>query len=156
MNILGINDGHQSSAALIVDGRVEAALAEERFTRRKNEHGYPSNAIRECLKIVGINSKDIDHVAIATRNLPPSYFMIRRDSDFSITDFWKEQTDYWYPKIYENKDISYLDVFKEKNFPENFIYDRKFIKNYSDAEGMRLAREDYGSRELTLELEPKG
>ncbi len=151
MNILGINDGHQSSAAMIVDGHVLAAIAEERFTRRKNEHGYPVNAIRECLKIVGLESEDIDHVAIATRNLPPSYFMIRRDSDFSISDFWKEQTEYWYPKIYKNKNISYLDIFKDKNYPENFLYDSHFIKSQSDTDGMRLARQDYVSKQLNIE-----
>ena len=94
MIILGINDGHQSSAALCIDGVLIAAIAEERFTRRKNEHGYPKNSIDACLKIAKIKSSDIDKIAVATKLLPPSYFLIRRDSDFSIRDFWKEQTEY--------------------------------------------------------------
>ena len=100
MIVLGINDGHQSSAALIVNGKLIAAAAEERFTRRKNEHGYPEKAIEACLNISGIEEKDIEHIAIATKSLPPSYFRIRRDSDFTIKDFWKEQIDYWLSLIH--------------------------------------------------------
>jgi len=151
MKILGINDGHQSSAALIVDGEVVAAIAEERFSRRKNEHGYPGQAIKACLKIGGIEPQDLDHVAIATKSLPPSYFMIRRDSDFSIQDFWKEQTDYWYPKLYEGRDVSYSEVFKDKIDPANFVYDRSYIENDLDVEGMMRAREAYTSEQLGVD-----
>jgi len=143
MIILGINDGHQSSAALMVDGKIVAALAEERFTRRKNEHGYPRHAIDACLREAGLTRDEIDHVAIASRELPPGYFKIRRDSDFSIADFWREQTDYWYPIFYEGKDLSYSEVFKDKYCEENFVYDSSLIKDDFDMEGMRNARNKY-------------
>ena len=143
MIILGINDGHQASAALMVDGVLVAAAAEERFTRHKNEHGYPRHAIAACLKLAGIEPGDVDHVAIATRELPPSYFMIRRDSDFSITDFWREQTDYWYPTLYEGRTLSYAEVFKDKYRPENFVYDRSLIRDDRDVAGMQAARKKY-------------
>ncbi len=151
MNILGINDGHQSSAAIIVDGCLIAAIAEERFTRRKNEHGYPHNAILECLRIAGLDSKSLDKVAVATKHLPPVYFSIRRDSDFSIKDFWKEQTDYWYPIIYEKKNISYNEVFKDKIKSDNFVYDRSFIKDDFDTKGMQDARRSYISNKLNID-----
>ncbi len=150
MIILGINDGHQSSAALMIDGKVLAAIAEERFTRKKNEHGYPKNAIKACIDLAKISIEDIDHVAIATKLLPPSYFIVRRDSDFSIADFWKEQKDYWYPKIYENKKLEYTEVFRDKIKSENFVYDKKFIKNDSDSLGMQDARRDYVSKQLKI------
>lgn len=150
MNILGINDGHQSSAALMVDGKIVAALAEERFTRRKNEHGYPRHAIEACLNVAGLVRGDIDHVAIASRELPPSYFKIRRDSDFSIADFWREQTDYWYPVFYEDKKLSYSDVFKDKYCSENFVYDDSLIKDDFDMEGMRNARNKYVCDEIGI------
>jgi predicted NodU family carbamoyl transferase len=76
MIILGINDGHQSSAALCMDGVLVDAVSEERFSRRKNESGYPKNSIDVCLKIFSIESSDIDRVAVATKFLPPSYFLI--------------------------------------------------------------------------------
>jgi len=151
MNILGINDGHQSSAALIIDGHLVAAIAEERFTRRKNEHGYPKFAIDECLRIGDIDRKSLDRVAVATKYLPPDYFFVRRDSDFSIKDFWKEQTDYWYPVIYENKDVSFKKVFENKIKSENFVYDRSFIKNDNDTIGMQYARKSYISKNLGID-----
>ena len=39
MNVLGINEGHMCSAALIQNGKLAAAVSEERFTRNKNEMG---------------------------------------------------------------------------------------------------------------------
>ena len=102
MIVLGINDGHNASAALLVDGAVVAALNEERLTRRKNEYGYPAQAIVHCLKIAGVSANQIDHVALATKALPPKYFLIRRNSSFTIADYWKEQREYWYPKLYQN------------------------------------------------------
>ena len=152
MIVLGINDGHQSSAALIVNGKLIAAAAEERFTRRKNEHGYPEKAIEACLNISGIEEKDIEHIAIATKSLPPSYFRIRRDSDFTIKDFWKEQIDYWYPTIYEKKQVNYTEVFKDKDYEKNFVYDKSFIKHDLDSEGMRKAREAYVSKRLNIDI----
>lgn len=150
MIILGVNDGHQASAAIIIDGVLKAAVAEERFTRRKNEHGYPKRAIEACLRISGRSAADIDRIAMATKALPPSYFRIRRDSDFSIADFWREQSDYWWPVIYEGRDVSYSDVFKDKIRPENFVYDASLIRDDRDTDGMREARRRYTAQQLDV------
>jgi len=65
MNILGINAYHgNASAALVVDGRLVAAVEEERFNRVKYAAGFPAAAIRYCLDTGGINLKDVDHIAI--------------------------------------------------------------------------------------------
>jgi carbamoyltransferase len=72
VNILGINSVyHESAAALLVDGKLVAAVEEERFNRIKhakeanpdNPHQFPERAIRFCLKYAGLTVKDIDHVA---------------------------------------------------------------------------------------------
>jgi carbamoyltransferase len=63
--ILGINNMHDAAAAIVVDGRVVAAVEEERFTRRKHQSGFPVNAIRYCLKAAGITMQDLDVVGIA-------------------------------------------------------------------------------------------
>jgi len=68
MNILGIGGyAHDSSAALICDGKIVAAAEEERFTRKKHQEGWPSNAIAFCLKHAGITELDIDHIAFYWR-----------------------------------------------------------------------------------------
>ncbi len=72
MNILGINSVyHESAAALLVDGKLVAAVEEERFNRIKrgkeanvdNPHQFPERAIRFCLDHAGLRVSDIDHVA---------------------------------------------------------------------------------------------
>ena len=65
MNILGINAYHgNASAALVSEGRLVAAVEEERFNRVKYAAGFPAQAIRYCLKEAGLELKDIDHVAV--------------------------------------------------------------------------------------------
>src|SRR5215467_14548906 len=65
MNILGINAYHgNASAAIVCDGRLIAAVEEERFNRVKYAAGFPSQAIRYCLKAAGLTLNRIDHVAV--------------------------------------------------------------------------------------------
>jgi carbamoyltransferase len=65
MNILGINAYHgNASSAIVCDGKLIAAVEEERFNRVKYAAGFPSAAIRYCLKEAGLTLKDIDHVAV--------------------------------------------------------------------------------------------
>jgi carbamoyltransferase len=63
--ILGINAFHVgAAAALVVDGVPVAAIPEERINRIKNYGGFPRHAIVECLRIAGIDFKDVDIVTI--------------------------------------------------------------------------------------------
>jgi carbamoyltransferase len=65
MNILGINAYHgNASAAVVCDGRLVAAVEEERFNRVKYAAGFPAQAIRYCLQAAGLTLKEIDHVAV--------------------------------------------------------------------------------------------
>ena len=79
MIILGIHDGHNASASLIVDGRLVCALAEERLSRGKHHYGYPDRAIQTVLETAGITTKDIDRISMSTKTLPPAYFYTRRN-----------------------------------------------------------------------------
>lgn len=69
MVILGITDSFTSGAVVVVDGRVVAAVNEERLDRNKMSMGFPRMSITEVIRLAGIESKDIDHVAVATVNL---------------------------------------------------------------------------------------
>jgi carbamoyltransferase len=63
--ILGINAYHSDSpACLLKDGRLIAAVEEERFRRIKHWAGFPSEAIRYCLSEAGVGLGDVEHVAI--------------------------------------------------------------------------------------------
>ena len=65
MYILGINAYHgNASAAIIADGRLIAAVEEERFNRVKYAAGFPVEAIRYCLQAAGVTIDEVDHIAI--------------------------------------------------------------------------------------------
>lgn len=54
---------HDSACALLQDGKIVAAVQEERFSRIKNDPSMPIHAFRNCLKLGKINIKDIDKIA---------------------------------------------------------------------------------------------
>lgn len=61
--ILGISAFyHDSAACLLCDGEIIAAAQEERFTRRKHDKNFPSNAIMYCLKEASISAKKISFI----------------------------------------------------------------------------------------------
>ena len=65
MYILGINAYHaDASAAIFENGKMIAAIEEERFRRIKHWAGFPTMAIEFCLKEAGINLESVDHIAI--------------------------------------------------------------------------------------------
>ena len=64
MHILGISAYyHDSAACLVRDGEIIAAAQEERFTRIKQDHSFPTNAIKYCLEEAGISGADLDYVS---------------------------------------------------------------------------------------------
>lgn len=65
MLILGLNIFHaDASAAIVQDGEVIFAIAEERLNRIKHYAGFPGMAVQACLDAAGAKISDIDHVAI--------------------------------------------------------------------------------------------
>lgn len=74
MIILGINAYHpDSSACLLMDGKIKVAIEEERLNRIKHWSGFPKLAIKECLKSQNILSEDIDIITI-NQNLYSNFF----------------------------------------------------------------------------------
>lgn len=66
MNVLGVHIGHDSSAAIVADGRIVADACEERFSRIKHDAGLPVQSIASCLAVAGLDMTDIDVVAVPT------------------------------------------------------------------------------------------
>jgi len=65
MLILGLNMFHaDASAAIVQDGEVVFAIAEERLNRVKHFGGFPALAVKACLDAVGAKISDVDHVAV--------------------------------------------------------------------------------------------
>ena len=151
MIILGIHDGHNASAALIIDGKLKCAIAEERLSRQKNHYGFPEKAIKCLLEEAQIKSSDIDKVAMSSNTLSPGYFYTGRNANLTVLDYWKEQKEYWYPKLIENKNPKYLDVLSHRVDKANFPYDESLIRSESDSEGMWNARVKHMANFLKIE-----
>ena len=59
--ILGVNwGGHDTSAALMVDGELVAACEEERYIGERHTREFPVNAINDCLKIANVGLVEVD------------------------------------------------------------------------------------------------
>lgn len=71
MNILGVQIGHDSSAALVAGGSLVADVAEERFARIKHFTGLPAESVSYCLDARGISSKDLDVIAVSSKDCVP-------------------------------------------------------------------------------------
>lgn len=69
-NIVGISAYyHDSAAALLRDGEIVAAAQEERFTRKKHDSSFPTNAVRYCLSEAGLSLSEVDQVVFYDKPL---------------------------------------------------------------------------------------
>ncbi len=105
MIVLGINDSshHNTSAAIVRDGELLAAVEEERLSRIKIDNAYPEQAIQEVLALAGLSYADVDIVALANlaRHEQTPYVDVFYQQvynlakhDFAIRKYyWKHQLD---------------------------------------------------------------
>ena len=82
--IIGINTYHaDSSACILVDGKLIAAIEEERINRKKHFSGYPIKSIKECLRIA--NKQEVEITDIAFNTKPISNILSK--SSFVLKNF---------------------------------------------------------------------
>jgi carbamoyltransferase len=74
MRILGIHDGHNATACLYDEDSIVAMVSEERFTRRKNQSGFPTLAVRWLVNEYGITADNLERVAVAGVVMPMQEF----------------------------------------------------------------------------------
>ena len=126
MIILGICDSVESHACLLKDGKLVAAISEERLTRIKADAGYPKKSIEKVLEIGQIKPHQIDIVAIAGYDNGLFQSIYKPGALFTIQDWIEQNEKYWKPKLYENKKLGELDDFLywKKKYPKikNNIY----------------------------------
>ena len=60
-----------------LNGKILISISEEKITRKKNEYGFPENAVKKCLKFTNIKNTQIDYVVVSTKFLPPKYFLVK-------------------------------------------------------------------------------
>jgi len=76
MKIIGINAYHaDSSACLVIDGKLINAVEEERFTRIKHWAGFPIQSIKFCLENANLKISDIDKISL---NFDPNANLLKK------------------------------------------------------------------------------
>ena len=86
MIILGICLSFQSSACLMIDGKIISASSEERFSGIKDDESYPIKAINYILKSNNIKKKQIDYVSILSNHWTPYYLLVNEFSKLNHID----------------------------------------------------------------------
>lgn len=131
MITLGIHDGHCASACLMIEGQLVALVAEERFTRLKNDHGYPKNAIEFCLNAAGITVGEVDQIAFASSHMHTFSVGLRALATFDDHTWLRIQREYWYPKIYRGEDHPevFLEIWRERFSSEGHFYDFSAVES---------------------------
>ena len=114
MIVLGIShDLWISSAAIVINGKVKAAIAEERLNRIKKYKGFPTLAVRYCLHKAGIK---IDQVDLIVNGWNPAWYLEALNTRYSSQSRWRAEYLYSIP----NNIISIKDNFNLKETEQNF------------------------------------
>src|SRR5262245_66231619 len=77
MIVLGISETHCATAAVLRDGEIIGCASEERFSRLKNDAGYPRRAVDALLRELALKPADVDRVVLAGTRIP-SYDWVNR------------------------------------------------------------------------------
>ncbi|MFM7201124.1 MAG: carbamoyltransferase C-terminal domain-containing protein [Myxococcota bacterium] len=84
--VLGIADNHDAGACLVADGKLVAAISEERLDRVKNSGAFPHQAIQCVLKLAGVAPDELDAVAVGTTFTPAAPLRLLRDAHHALKD----------------------------------------------------------------------
>ena len=96
---LALSISHNSSAALMQDGKIIVAVCEERSRRKKNYIGYPKNAVDYCLEKAGITGKQLNRIAYTTIDNPGVLVKAKTNTQFTLQDYH----DYYGERFYKRR-----------------------------------------------------
>ena len=123
--ILGISAYyHDSSATLLIDGKIIAAVQEERFTRIKHDHSFPHNAIEFLLKFANIKLSDIDQIIFFEKPFLKFERLLETYLAFApkgFKSFCKSMPVWLREKLYQKK----LIISELKKYDKNFKSKKK-------------------------------
>lgn len=102
MMILSVYWELSSGVALYKDGKILAAVSEERFTREKNDASFPMQSIQWILKEFNIAIDDIDKIAMVSKGLGTEYILLAKHK-WSVEDYIYENNNYWKNKLLSDK-----------------------------------------------------
>ena len=128
---LGINWEQNSSVSLFSKNKLIFCSSEERFSNIKNDERFPIHVIRFLIKKYNLNKNNLYNVVYVSNQWTPSYSLTRHYTKFSHEDYIAEQEKIWYPRIFKNKNVSHLKIFKDKIDYNQFPGKNYWNKNLS-------------------------
>ena len=125
MIFLSVMPSVNSTAALMIDGKIAACVGEDRLLRRKSIAAYPQAAIDECLEIAGVRAEQIDMAVLPYQDMDlsnPYRWVTDYDAAFSMEDKIREQHEFFRPTLIEGRDVDFYDAIEcekvRQNLPE--------------------------------------
>lgn len=122
---LALSVSHNSSAALMRDGKIIVAACEERFCREKNYIGYPKQSIDYCLEKAGITGAQLSRVAYTTVDNPGLLVKAKTNTKFSLRDYRDYYGDKYYQRKFKGEDCT--DYFQWLRDEEQFNRDVQYF-----------------------------
>ena len=122
---VGIGDDHGAGCAIERNGNILYAASEERFSRHKNDAGFPILALQRGLEYLGLTVDDIQNVFIATTQRTDYLgYEYRRDCILNVSDHLALMNDYWknklagedYPQFLPYEYVKKSQFFKPEGF----------------------------------------
>ncbi len=127
MKILAVTLGRCSGCSIMIDGKIEYAVSEEKFSRIKSDESYPKHSIDHALDFCKITPNQLDKIIIAGNRIAIIPPLLRVYTKFSVKDHLKMMEDYWYPKLIKNESISMLDVFRDRIDLDRYPLNQPFV-----------------------------
>lgn len=159
MKILGIYDGHNATAAVMIDGKIITCASEERFTGLKNDSGYPKKAIDFCLDYAQIKPEELDFVVLTSRDNRIYWDGMRKESDLLVQELVSEQYEFFKKledKIATEKELipQYINkLLKEKGDPKQYDLSGFTLEDLIDVENNRIVRKNTVVKHLNISLD---
>lgn len=153
MVIVGLQDGHGASVALLINGKVVKIAEEERFSRIKGDSGFPIRAMDYIMDAYDEAPRKADYVAVGYRDIPFKDFATKRYPYFGIKEFLIEEEKYWIPTLLKGEKIDYLEAMKEYVDFSLSAYPLHSINDRCNLEEVRRMRQSFIAEYLKISPE---
>ena len=155
MIIIGINWEQNSSASLMIIFSL-GGLGSSENSQAGLKMKDILTELNWLLKRNNIKKSQVDEISFISTIWSPSRVLTRYYTSFSIDDYITEQKLIWYPRIYKNKKISHLNIFKNKidnkQFPGQDFWNpviQKYQKMVDHVSNKNIVKEGHYINSLT-------
>jgi carbamoyltransferase len=129
VKILALYLNMPSTVCLYVDGRIEFATHEERYSRKKNDNKYPEYAIQSALKTTGLSKDDLDAVVIAS-HVSSVTQLLTKQFNWTVGDYLQEQHKIWKPLLVDGREQVSTELELFSDYIDESVYPNSVLTSY--------------------------